>query len=85
MDPGFVFSVTHNIEDIESYLYSNDAHVRGLSAWVLGLVGDIGSCDKLAELCQDAHEITVFIDGNMLDCRVKDLVREAMVRLECET
>ncbi len=71
------------VEDIASYLYSDDAHVRGLSAWVLGLVGDKECCNKLAGLSQDENEITVFIDERISDCRVKELAQEARLRLEC--
>ncbi|UCE84250.1 MAG: HEAT repeat domain-containing protein [Deltaproteobacteria bacterium] len=70
------------LQDVAPYLHpflaSEDATLRGLAAWILGLLG--GSQDKtaLAGLENDETEITLFLNGTERNYRISELARKGL-------
>jgi hypothetical protein len=64
------------------YLDSGDAVVRGLAAWVSGLLGIEEAESRLKELENDETEIQVFIDDNFVKRRVSDMAEEALIQMK---
>jgi hypothetical protein len=60
------------------YLESKDANVRGLAAWISGLMDmeEAGPC--LKKLREDRSEIQIYIDHKILKFRIKDLAEKAL-------
>ena len=61
-----------------SYLDSSDGEVRGLAAWVLGLLGVEEARAKLGQLATDENDVKIYIDGRLIQCKVKELAEEAL-------
>ncbi|MFC1820809.1 DVU0298 family protein [Thermodesulfobacteriota bacterium] len=64
------------------HLKSRDATVRGLAAWIIGLLGTKEARSRLELLKDDKNEIQVYIDRRLIKCRVKDLAEDALKRLD---
>jgi len=66
------------VQHLFPYLESTDANVRGLAAWVMGLltVDDAGS--QLRGLRNDKSQIQIYTDRGLVTCRVMDLAKEAL-------
>ncbi len=62
-------------QSIIPHLKSQGATIRGLAAWVMGMLGMEESCSDLAHLTTDETELQIFIDCRFLKCRVKDLAK----------
>jgi len=60
---------------IISFLKSQDATIRGLAAWIMGMSGMEESNSDLAHLTTDEAELQIFIDCRLVKYRVKDLVK----------
>ena len=67
---------------INSYLIAKDPAVRGLGAWVSGLMGLRDARSNLDLLRNDEHGIELFRDRKLHSLKVKDLAEEALVRLD---
>ena len=67
------------------YLKSQDATVRGLAAWIMGLLGVVEAYPDLEPLAEDKAEIQINIDRSLIKLRVKDLALEAIERLQDQT
>ena len=70
------------IKHIMPFLESDDAHVRGLSAWVIGYLKAAESKQKLEQLKRDDTIIQIYYKEKYIDIRVKDLVQEALDRIK---
>jgi hypothetical protein len=78
--------ITAGAEWIVPYLKSKDAVVRGLAAWVAGILGEKIECPLLEGLLKDGSEICVYMDRRLIHVPVKDLAREALMKIKrCKT
>jgi hypothetical protein len=66
---------------IMPYLDSPDAVVRGLAAWIMGLLGVKDARPGLEKLTDDEAEIEIFLESRFVKRRVKELAKEALARL----
>ena len=60
------------------YLESGDAHVRGLAAWVMGLLGVKKAGAGLKRLLSDSTPVRIYLDRKLVDYRVMDLAEQAL-------
>ena len=60
------------------YLRSRDATVRGLAAWIMGLLGINEASLRLRRHRNDKSQIQVFTERGLITCRVMDLVEQAL-------
>ena len=60
------------------YLDSEDATVRGIGAWVVGLLSADDAVSKLRELRSDERQIEIYTDSGLITRRVVDLAQEAL-------
>ena len=60
------------------YLESKDANVRGLAAWITGLVDMKEAGPYLEQLREDSSEIQIYIDHKILKFRINDLAEKAL-------
>ncbi len=66
------------ISYLHQFLGSEDATIRGLAAWTMGLLG-VGQADSgLERLLGDEAEVRLYLNGKERVCRVSDLAREAL-------
>ena len=63
------------------YLESPDATVRGVAAWIIGLLGVGEARPGLEQLKEDDSELQVYIGRRLLRRRVNRLAEEALKRL----
>jgi hypothetical protein len=63
---------------LHPFLTSRDATLRGLAAWVMGLLGGGQRDSELKDLLGDEAEVTIYINGTFRVCRVSDLARDAL-------
>lgn len=69
------------VQHLFPYLDSTDATVRGMAAWVMGLLAVDDAVSKLRGLRSDEHQIQIYIDRELVDRRVMDLAQEALSHL----
>lgn len=69
------------IEHIIPFLESNDAHVRGLAARVLGCLKAKEARSGLEKLKTDENIIRIYYKESFTDIRVKDLAQGALTRI----
>ncbi|MBW1980447.1 MAG: hypothetical protein JRJ12_04450, partial [Deltaproteobacteria bacterium] len=67
--------------DAAAFLSSEDASLRGLSAWLLGILGAEESLDSLQGLLDDDSEIFLYQEGRQKLFRVKELAQEALTAI----
>lgn len=60
------------------YLDSSDATVRGLAAWIMGLLEVDEVRPSLEQLKKDESELKIYIDRRLIKCKVKELAEEAL-------
>jgi len=60
------------------YLESKDTNVRGLAAWIMGLIDMKEAGPYLKKLREDSSEIQIYIDHKILKFRIKDLAENAL-------
>ncbi|MDY6855871.1 MAG: HEAT repeat domain-containing protein [Thermodesulfobacteriota bacterium] len=63
---------------LRPFLRSADPTSRALSAWTLGLLGDIKSKAEIEGLLNDDTKVLLYIERQLLVKRVKDVVEEAL-------
>jgi hypothetical protein len=66
---------------IMTYLDSPDAVVRGLAAWIMGLLRVKEALPGLEKLTDDEAEIEIFLERKLVRLRVKELAKGALARL----
>ena len=69
------------VQHLFPYLDSADATVRGLAAWVMGLLAVDDAVSKLKGLRSDERQIQIYTDRGLVNRRVMDLAQEALSRL----
>jgi len=67
---------------LQPYLDSSDSSVRGLAAWVLGLIGGGESIARLKNLLQDGAEIKFYKGQKFQMERVREVVGKALVLIQ---
>ena len=67
---------------LQPYLDSGDSSVRGLAAWVLGLIGGGESIAQLSNLLQDGAEIKFYKGQKFQMERVREVVGKALVSIQ---
>ncbi|MBW2070493.1 MAG: HEAT repeat domain-containing protein [Deltaproteobacteria bacterium] len=67
--------------DAAAFLSSEDASLRGLSAWLLGILGAEESLASLQGLLGDDSEIFLYQEGRQKLFRVKELAQEALTAI----
>jgi hypothetical protein len=70
------------IEHIMPFLEAEDAHVRGLGAYITGYLKSDESIPRLEKLKADENIIQIYYKEKYSDIRVKDLAEEALNRLK---
>ena len=70
------------IPDIEMFLSAEDGHLRGLAAWILGLVGAQGARPRLKNLIGDGAEVLLYLDWRVERCTVSELASRALAALD---
>jgi hypothetical protein len=63
---------------LHPFLSSEDATLRGLAAWILGLVGGPQHESELEPLLEDEAGVTIYLDGAERAYQVNDLARKAL-------
>jgi len=63
------------------YLESDDATVRGLAAWALGLIGTREAGAKLEALLEDREPVRIYLDRELVPSTVGELARQAVARI----
>ncbi len=63
------------------FLEAQDATLRGRSAWALGLIRAHEAQSRIEGLAADVFEIEIYIDRKLRACRVMDLAKEALTRI----
>lgn len=63
------------------FLQSPDPAVRGLAVWALGLLGADEASMLIETLSDDENPVQIYLDHDIIECRVKDLAVEALKRL----
>jgi HEAT repeat protein len=63
------------------YLASQDASVRGIAAWVIGWLGAEEAGPALVPLKKDEAALHLYIDRQIVECKVGKLAEEALERL----
>jgi HEAT repeat protein len=70
---------------LQPFLFSEDAVLRGLAAWTMGLLGGSQANGALAELESDKTEVILYLNGNERKYRICELAREALAGdVRCE-
>jgi len=68
--------------DIEIFLSAEDAQLRGLAAWILGLVGAQEARPRLEKLTADGAEVLLYLDWREERCTVSELAGRALAALD---
>jgi HEAT repeat protein len=63
-------------------LEAEDATLRGLAAWAIGMIGAHEARSRITPLVRDDRVVEVYLDRKMRVCRVRDLAEEALGKLE---
>ncbi len=66
---------------LRPYLNSSDSLVRGLAAWVLGLIGGGESISHLKDLLQDEAEINFYKDQKFRKARIREVVSQSLASI----
>jgi hypothetical protein len=69
------------IPHLAAFLEAEDATVRGLAAWALGIIGAHGVRSRINSLIRDDAEVEVYLDRKLGVYRVKDLAGKALREL----
>jgi len=73
--------VTGDAAALLAGLADEDGANRGLAAWVLGLLGEDSARAGLAALVDEATEVALFLDGELVRTSTGELARQALARL----
>ena len=67
--------------DLQAFLRAEDAQVRGLAVWIIGLVGAPAARRALESLTTDDAEIPLYLDWREERCTVSELAGQALAAL----
>jgi hypothetical protein len=73
--------VKHAAPFLPTYMQSEDAFHRGLTAWTAGALDGGLTKPLLQHLSDDKAVINIFIDMHLIECTVGQLAREALSKL----
>ncbi|MBN1850404.1 MAG: HEAT repeat domain-containing protein [Deltaproteobacteria bacterium] len=74
--------VKNVISHLVAYLNSSNGAFRGLTVWIMGLVGMKEAEPKLKALLQDDFEIAIYMDRELITRQIKDLAKEAIEKIK---
>jgi len=75
------YLVRDSVSRFLPYLQSMDPAVRGLAAWLMGLLEAGGARTALEALVDDDAGLSVYKDRKLINCCVKELAEEALKKL----
>jgi hypothetical protein len=67
---------------LPKYLTARDGVVRGLAAWLFGILGEVNKRHEIQRLLDDEAEFRIYFDGRLVDRRVKDMAGDALRLLD---
>jgi hypothetical protein len=70
------------IPHLVALLKAEDAMLRGLAAWAIGMIGADEARSRITLLLRDDAEVEVYLDRKLRVCRVRDLAQQALGKLE---
>lgn len=70
--------VRHAVPYLIPYLKSRDAGIRGLAAWIMGLLGAEEARPCLEHLADDEARLQVYLERRLVEFSVKELAEEAL-------
>ena len=70
--------VNQAVPDLQAFLTSEDATLRGLAAWAIGLLGAGQDIPDLEILKSDDTEVTLCLNGTERAYRISELARKAL-------
>jgi hypothetical protein len=70
------------IPHLVALLKAEDAMLRGLAAWAIGMIGAHEARSRITPLLRDDAEVEVYLDRKLRVCRVRDLAQQALGKLE---
>jgi HEAT repeat protein len=73
------------VQHLFPYLESTDATVRGLAAWVMGLLAVDDAVSHLTGLKNDENQIQIYTNRGLVNGRVMDLAEEALDIIQGKT
>ncbi|MBC8176622.1 MAG: HEAT repeat domain-containing protein [Desulfobacteraceae bacterium] len=75
------YLVQDAVSDFMQYLQSIDPAVRGLAAWLMGLLEAGDAREALEALTDDDARLSVYKDRKLINCNVKELAEEALKKV----
>jgi hypothetical protein len=76
----------HLLEDafphLAIFLEAEDATLRGLAAWAIGMIGAHEARSRIASLLRDDAEVEIYLHRKLRLCRVRELAEEALREME---
>jgi hypothetical protein len=70
------------VPHLHEHLSSKNHTLRGLAVWVIGLLTPENVRSSLNGLVEDEGELSLYVDGSQRTCRVSDLAKEALVKVD---
>jgi len=67
--------------DLQTFLSAEDAQLRGLAAWIIGLVGTPAARLALETLTTDGADVLLYLDWREERCTVSELAGQALAAL----
>lgn len=63
---------------IMPFLWSSNAAIRGLAAWIMGPLAAEEARSSLERLLKDENEFQIYLDHRVVTCKVKDMAKNAL-------
>lgn len=70
------------VPHLVAFFEAEDAALRGLAAWAIGMIGAHEARPRITLLLHDDREVEIYLDRKLRVCRVRDLAEEALGELE---
>lgn len=70
------------IPHLVAFLEADDATLRGLATWAIGVIDAHEARSRITALLRDDTEVEVYLDRKLRACRVRDLAEEALREME---
>lgn len=72
--------IQNSIHHLTPYLKSEDATVRGLAVWIMGLINTEEAHSNLENLTEDCSELQIYTDQQFMRFKIKELALKALRR-----
>lgn len=70
--------VKDDIPILMPFLRSPNAAIRGLAAWIMGLLSAEEACSSLKRLVKDENEFQIYLDRRLVTCKVMDMAKSTL-------